>query len=671
MVLLGLITSPDELDLARQMEALGLPFAFHSNKECTSSGGKRKHSKKKHIHTLDDICEEMVEPAKVNEERNVSLNFDDTRCDSLCSSSTVVQIEPSYSDVVVGINGQDSSEPSYSDVVVGINGKDPSEPSYSPSYSDMVEGLDRSEPSYSPSYSDMVDRSEPSYSPSYSDMVEGLDQGELSHFDMVERTDRLDDLHDKEWESRALPASDGCAADLCASEDNLGLINSVSYENRCFNNFIRKEIQVESNPRLDDETCNGSWLKDCSVDHGEKGLDQRQIDSELMEPSMTDRETETLQYCANAETGQDSEVASHNIQLCIGMSGDWKACWDNHYMQYYYFNIVTNESSWDAPPGMEAMTCGSEVGDQTNSIPGTEKIDTVYPASEDLNELGFSCDLPLKLDYSNEQKNENGTVDKTLDETIGIESNGIYIIEKPKKKVRRLKSTGRMPLGREAAQFEGVLDECSPSISKYWCQRYALFSRFDEGILMDEEGWFSVTPELIAKHHALRCGVGTTVDCFTGAGGNAIQFAQRSQHVIAIDIDPNKIRLAQHNAAIYGVDDRIDFIVGDSVVLAPQLKGDAVFLSPPWGGPDYAKEKTFDIKTMLKPCDGFYLFKLATKIAPKIVMFLPRNVDINQIAEVALSVNPPWSLEVEKNYLNNKLKAITAYFNQPTKGKNQ
>lgn len=44
---------------------------------------------------------------------------------------------------------------------------------------------------------------------------------------------------------------------------------------------------------------------------------------------------------------------------------------------------------------------------------------------------------------------------------------------------------------------------------------------------MDEEGWFSVTPESIAKHHALRCGSGIIVDCFTGVGGNAIQFAQR------------------------------------------------------------------------------------------------------------------------------------------------
>lgn len=42
--------------------------------------------------------------------------------------------------------------------------------------------------------------------------------------------------------------------------------------------------------------------------------------------------------------------------------------------------------------------------------------------------------------------------------------------------------------------------------------------------------------------------------------------------MIAIDIDENKIDYAHHNAAIYGVDDRIDFINGDFFCLAPKLK---------------------------------------------------------------------------------------------------
>ncbi|CAK9135324.1 unnamed protein product [Ilex paraguariensis] len=78
----------------------------------------------------------------------------------------------------------------------------------------------------------------------------------------------------------------------------------------------------------------------------------------------------------------------------------------------------------------------------------------------------------------------------------------------------------------------------------------------------------------------------------------------------------------------------------------PVLQADTIFLSPPWGGPDYVKRKTYDIKTMLKPHNGQFLFNVAKGSTSRIVMFLPRNVDINHLAELSLSVSPPWSLEV-------------------------
>ena len=42
--------------------------------------------------------------------------------------------------------------------------------------------------------------------------------------------------------------------------------------------------------------------------------------------------------------------------------------------------------------------------------------------------------------------------------------------------------------------------------------------------------------------------------------------------MIAIDIDPSKIALARHNAAVYGVADRIEFIVGDFFKVVPKLQ---------------------------------------------------------------------------------------------------
>lgn len=43
--------------------------------------------------------------------------------------------------------------------------------------------------------------------------------------------------------------------------------------------------------------------------------------------------------------------------------------------------------------------------------------------------------------------------------------------------------------------------------------------------------------------------------------------------------------MAEHNAAVYGVAERIEFWHGDVFEVAKELQVDAVFISPPWGGP--------------------------------------------------------------------------------------
>ncbi|KAJ4958834.1 hypothetical protein NE237_025945 [Protea cynaroides] len=231
--------------------------------------------------------------------------------------------------------------------------------------------------------------------------------------------------------------------------------------------------------------------------------------------------------------------------------------------------------------------------------------------------------------------------------------------KKRKRSKQRVKATPEEPFKEESI---------SPLVRKYWLQRYSLFSRYDEGIQMDEEGWFSVTPEKIAISHAQRSGGGTVIDCFTGVGGNAIQFARACCHVVAIDIDPIKVQLAFNNAKIYGVEDYIDFVIGDFFELATSLKGDMVFLSPPWGGPTYRTMKNFTLD-LLKPRDGYSIFQVAQKITPNIIMFLPRSVDLQQVEELSWLSSPPLNIEIEENYVKCNLKGLTAYFGDTAFGK--
>ncbi|XP_028078644.1 trimethylguanosine synthase-like [Camellia sinensis] len=98
-------------------------------------------------------------------------------------------------------------------------------------------------------------------------------------------------------------------------------------------------------------------------------------------------------------------------------------------------------------------------------------------------------------------------------------------VPKPSKSRQKQHKIGKRRLkirARKRAREEGL----SPLVKKYWLQRYDLFSKYDQGIKMDEEGWFSVTPEEIAVRHAERSGGGVVIDCFAGVGGNAIQFAK-------------------------------------------------------------------------------------------------------------------------------------------------
>ncbi|KAG1039446.1 hypothetical protein G6F43_012500 [Rhizopus delemar] len=197
-------------------------------------------------------------------------------------------------------------------------------------------------------------------------------------------------------------------------------------------------------------------------------------------------------------------------------------------------------------------------------------------------------------------------------------------------------------------------------MKKYYFQRYEYFSKFDEGVLMDKEGWFSVTPEKIASHISKRCQSDVIIDAFCGCGGNSIQFALSCNQVIAIDLDPVKLYCARENAKIYGVEHKIEFILGDFFQLAPKLKADVIFLSPPWGGPSYMNTETFNLKSMI-PRDGAHIFQIASSITPNIAYFVPRNTDPHQLARLA---GPGNTCEIEINSLYGKVKSLTAYYGE-------
>ncbi|OEU13323.1 hypothetical protein FRACYDRAFT_209656 [Fragilariopsis cylindrus CCMP1102] len=220
---------------------------------------------------------------------------------------------------------------------------------------------------------------------------------------------------------------------------------------------------------------------------------------------------------------------------------------------------------------------------------------------------------------------------------------------------------------------------------KFWSQRRRLFKLFDEGIQLDKESWFSVTPEAIANHissHLVNnCEDTIVLDPFVGCGGNAIAFARLDEVklVVCVDKDRSKLLKAAHNAAIYGIPpEKInmsttskEFKIGGVELLPDNI--DVIFLSPPWGGMDYAKvgKRNYTLRCIKidgieenTTLDGDDLLNKAADALGKgapIGLFLPKNINGISLGRSVLRAGYDCPMVMEKNVLNGKLKTVTAY----------
>ncbi|KAI5354465.1 hypothetical protein L3X38_007360 [Prunus dulcis] len=726
-------TLPEDMELTKQMNALGLPVSFLTNKEKRNrkAEGKRKGMRLKHPVTSQGYVVEALEYSKVSVGKIVSpVNFDGNTGSSLCCMSMMGQSESSSSDVAadaikfqsLSVEGDnpassteitsDASKEQDRDGILGVvcnDGQDCDSLHGSAVVNDTMK--------ISASTTDLNDGI---FSGSCStDAAISQEPGErLMEHDHLECS--LMTLHEAE---DAKICEDYVPEKPCVSE-------SVSYST-CSEVLDHDGTDSQDNGDVGDwmvywdsyymrnyfyniRTRTSTWHPPQGMEHistVDTTYKSNEMTAQVIDMNVT-TDLETTDLCGLSKTESFEEAISDDVsqgQPYCELSGGLELTVDNSMSdttlptvslsRCLEHSVELNESNNTGNDG-NASYLSSNVQDLASFRNNTKQLvaDEVY--KNDLEPiLAEKTDEPNTIDLYNEPSKIN-SCEETLEDFEGddafqildmsslsntyteevsedfnmhsgtgvpaineMEMHHDLSVVKRKKKMRRMKIQRK--LSNEELLFQGLFKEFSADIGKYWCQRYLLFSRYDDGIKMDEEGWFSVTPEPLARHHAERCGSGIIIDCFTGVGGNSIQFAHISKHVIAIDIDPKKIDYAHHNAAIYGVDDRIDFIKGDFFELAPKLKADTVFLSPPWGGPDYAKVKTYDLR-MLKPHDGYFLFNTAKEVASRIVMFLPRNVDLNQLAELALSGSRPWSLEVEKNFLTGKLKGITAYFSDMT-----
>lgn len=125
-----------------------------------------------------------------------------------------------------------------------------------------------------------------------------------------------------------------------------------------------------------------------------------------------------------------------------------------------------------------------------------------------------------------------------------------------------------------------------PELQESWDMRHVLFSRWEEGIRYDRVGLFAAKPEADALALARTLPGETVLDAFCGIGTTAIAFARAGKRVVTVELDAGRLEMARHNARIYGVEERIRFVHGDSREVILQADADAVYFDPPWADRD-------------------------------------------------------------------------------------
>lgn len=148
------------------------------------------------------------------------------------------------------------------------------------------------------------------------------------------------------------------------------------------------------------------------------------------------------------------------------------------------------------------------------------------------------------------------------------------------------------------------------------------------GARLDPEGRWSLTPEALALALGRRAAGRRVVDAGCGAGGNTLGFVRAGCVVTAIERDAARLADARHNAALYGVADKVRFVHGDVLRLLPELDADLVFLDPPWG-PEWSRRRSHLAELPLLEA------ALALPLrAPAVWAKLPPSLDVRELPEL-------------------------------------
>ena len=181
-----------------------------------------------------------------------------------------------------------------------------------------------------------------------------------------------------------------------------------------------------------------------------------------------------------------------------------------------------------------------------------------------------------------------------------------------------------------------IINLCTSNVN-YTAKRDFLFRFIQPNtrtqLKMDEESLYSTTDQLTADRISKDLlkfipNTSTVTDATACVGGTAYSFSQFFNTVNAIEIDVKRYTLLIHNLNILLKDSgkyNINYYNNNALEVCTQLKQNAIFIDPPWGGPDYKQIEKLSL--FLSDIELSIVCKKLYMYTDYLVLKVPTNFD--------------------------------------------
>lgn len=113
-------------------------------------------------------------------------------------------------------------------------------------------------------------------------------------------------------------------------------------------------------------------------------------------------------------------------------------------------------------------------------------------------------------------------------------------------------------------------------------------------------------------------------------GGNTISFSNHFKHVNAVEIYPLHKEMLDDNIKSYNITNVTTYLA-DYTKIMLQLKQNIIFISPPWGGPEYHKKRDLSLRLGNIPIHIIINKLIDLNSAGIISCMVPINFNFNEI----------------------------------------